>query len=408
VTLAELERLALQNNPTMTAARAAVEAARARARQAGARPNPVIGYTAEEVGIARSLGTRGAHGLFVEQAILMGGKLQLTADVFDRSADEAQIRVDLQERRIVSTVRTLFYQLLMAERRIEVHQRLAALGSETAGVTAQLFNVGAADRPDFLVSEIESRRVQLGLDAARNQIAALRLQLAAATGRPETAIGPLSGSIDAAIPELERDATLQALIETSPQVRAARAAVTRAQAATALARRARSPDLFLRGAALYNRKPAVDGQPVGWEGQIEAGLSIPFSGNESGVAAARAEETVAQAEVTRLQLWLRAQAAGEFADYLTALAAAETYRADIIPRAEQAYTLYLSRYREMAVAYPQVLVSQRTLFELSREYLVHLDTAWRSALRLQGLLAGDGLDMPGPAESGASVSLRMD
>ena len=399
VTLAELEKLAVQANPTMAAARAVVDAARARARQAGAWPNPVIGYVADDLALKGSVTPQGKHGFFVEQSIPLGGKLKLSADVFDRSVVEAQAHVDLQERRILTTVRTLFYELLTAERRITVHERLAALGSEATGVTAQLFNIGAADRPDYLESEIEARRVQLELNGARNRSFALREMLAAAVGRPADTLGRLSGTIDGAIPELERDATIQDLIERSPQVRAARAAVTRAQAVTALARRTTSPDLFLKGGALYNLKPGPDpGRGVGWEGEVEAGLSIPlFNRNQAGVAAARADETVAQAEVTRVQLSLRTQAAGEFATYLTALRAAEAYRAEIIPRAEQAYTLYLARYKEMSAAYPQVLVSQRTLFDMAREYLEHLEAAWRSALRLQGLLVGDGLDMPADA-----------
>jgi hypothetical protein len=49
----------------------------------------------------------------------------------------------------------------------------------------------------------------------------------------------------------------------------------------------------------------------------------------------------------------------------------------------------------MAAAYPQVLVTQRQLLELTGEYLARLDQAWQSALRLQSLLAGDALDAPG-------------
>ena len=48
----------------------------------------------------------------------------------------------------------------------------------------------------------------------------------------------------------------------------------------------------------------------------------------------------------------------------------------------------------MAAAYPQVLVAQRTFFEMSSAYLESLTEAWRAALQLQGLLAGDGLDAP--------------
>ena len=408
LTLARLEQLALENNPTVRAARAAIEAARGRARQAGAWPNPIAGYTGEEITTRGSVDPRGEHGFFVEQTIPLGGKLRLSRSVFERAADEATVRAELQRQRIVSSVRALFYQVLTSERRIEVHERLAALGSEATGVTAQLFNVGAADRPDFLESEIETRRVQLELNAARNQMFALRQQLAAVVGVPDAATRPLAGSIDEVIPELERDTTLQALIERSPQVQAARAAIARTQAQTALARRETFPNVFLRGGAAYNREHGEDTrQPIGWEGQLEAGISIPlFNRNQGGIAAARAEETVAQAELTRLQLALRARAATEFATYLTAIRSAESFRADILPRAEQAYTLYLARYREMGAAYPQVLVAQRGLFEMAREYLNHLEDAWRSALRLQGLLAGDGLDAPDGGAQAVEASMR--
>jgi cobalt-zinc-cadmium efflux system outer membrane protein len=246
-------------------------------------------------------------------------------------------------------------------------------------------------------SEIETRRIQVELNAARNQLFALREQLAAMTGVAAVATRPLAGSIDEAVPDLERDATLQALIERSPQVRAARAAIARTQAATALARRETFPNLFLRGGAAYNREhTASGGRAVGWEGQFEGGVSLPlFNRNQGAILAAGAEEIRAQTELARLELSLRAQAAEGFAEYLTALRSAEVFRAEILPRAEQSYMLYVARYREMAAAYPQVLVAQRTLFEMAREYLTHLDAAWRSALRLQGFLAGDGLEAPG-------------
>jgi cobalt-zinc-cadmium efflux system outer membrane protein len=239
---------------------------------------------------------------------------------------------------------------------------------------------------------------------------ALRLQLAAAIGREDVADRRFAGTIDQLLPDLERAAVMQALVEQSPQMRAARAAVSRAQALTARTRRETFPDLFLRGGMAYNREHGEDtGKPIGWEGQIEGGISIPlFNRNQGGIAAARADEVRAEAELRRVELSLRSRAAAEFATYLTALRAAESYRADILPRAEQAYSMYLTRYREMAAAYPQVLVAQRTLFEMSREYVKQLDAAWRSALRLQGLLAGDGLQSPGTSDDvGDDLAARV-
>jgi cobalt-zinc-cadmium efflux system outer membrane protein len=340
---------------------------------------------------------RGEYGFFVEQTVVLGGKLRLQRDMFNRTADRAMADLELQQQRVLSSVRSLFYEALAQDRRVEVNERLAALASEAVSITAQLFNVGAADRPDFLESEIETRRVQLELNAAKNQAFSTRQQLAAFVGTLEVAGRQLAGSIDDPLPELERAAATQMLIDRSPQMRAARAELARAQAATALARRVTFPDLFVRGGAAYNREQGEHtGRPIGWEGAVEAGVSVPlFNRNRGGIAAARAEELRAQSEVQRLELLLRAQVASEFATYLTAVRDAETYRTEMLPRAEEAFRLYLARYKEMGAAYPQVLVAQRNLFELSSRYLERLEDAWRTALRIQGFLAGTGLESPG-------------
>ena len=407
MTLQELEQLALQHNPTAAAAAAGIDVARGRTRQAGAWPNPLIGYSGEEIKTG-DLDRRGEHGFFVEQTIPLGGKLQLSRDVFQKTIDRAEAVRDLQRLRILSSVRQTFYTILLTERRIQVQERLAALASEAVGVTAQLFNVGAADRPDYLEIEIESRRLQLQLNRSKNELFAVRAQLVALTGVREVVGRPLAGSIDTAIPELEREQILRTLQEQSPELRAARAELERTRAVTARSRRETYPDLFLRGGSAYNREHGEDtGRPIGWEGTLEAGISVPlFNRNAGGIAAARADETRAQAELTRIELALQSRGASQFANYLTALRASEAYRAEILPRAEEAYRLYLSRYREMAAAYPQVLVAQRTFFEMSNEYLESLNDAWRAALQLQGFLAGDGLEPPGgPGEAGETPSI---
>jgi cobalt-zinc-cadmium efflux system outer membrane protein len=395
ITLSELEQLALQNSPTTTAAIAGVDAARARLRQAGTWPNPVIGYSGEEIKTG-TVDRRGEHGFFVEQTVPLGGKLGLSRNVVQETVTQAEAVRDLQRLRILSSVREAFYTVLATERRIEVQEKLAALAFEAVGVTAQLFNVGAADRPDYLEIEIESRRIQLELNRSRNGLIAARSRLAALTGVRDVALRPLAGTIDSGLPELERAGAIRTLLEQSPELRAARAEFERTRAVTARAARESYPDLFLRGGTAYNREHGEDtGRPIGWEGAIEAGIRVPlFNRNAGGVGSARADETRAQAEVTQLELSLEFQAESEFATYVTALRASEAYRSEILPRAEEAYRLYLTRYREMAAAYPQVLVAQRTLFELSMEYLEHLNDAWRSAMRLQGFLAGDGLEAP--------------
>jgi cobalt-zinc-cadmium efflux system outer membrane protein len=66
----------------------------------------------------------------------------------------------------------------------------------------------------------------------------------------------------------------------------------------------------------------------------------------------------------------------------------------MLPRAEQAYRLYRENYQKMAAAYPQVLISQRTLFQLQVDYIQALEEAWQSSLAIRGFGLMDGIAEP--------------
>lgn len=393
LTLADLEQLALKNNPTIAQAAGEVDAARGRAKQAGLLPNPTVGYTGAEISGGPVI-NGGEHGIFVEQTIPLGGKLRLSRQVFERAATEAEALRDVQRQRVLTDVRIQFYTVLAAERRVEIRRELARLGSEAVGVSRQLYNTGAADRTDVLASEIEARQQQVAFESAQNDRFRVWRQLAALVNDASLTPRPLAGSIDAPPPELQRDAIVQQILSQSPELAAARAAVEREQTSLKRARREPMPDLTVRSGPSYNRELLEGmGRPVGWEAAIDVGLTIPlFNRNQGGIAESRAVLTRAEQELTRLQLSLQSRAADVFNEYLTNLRNAETYRTEIVPRAEEAYRLFLARYREMAAAYPQVLVAQRTLFQVSDEYVRSAEMAWMASLQLQGLLLGGGLD----------------
>jgi cobalt-zinc-cadmium efflux system outer membrane protein len=92
-----------------------------------------------------------------------------------------------------------------------------------------------------------------------------------------------------------------------------------------------------------------------------------------------------------------------FRDYNSARLIVQQYKAEMLPRAEQAYRLYQTNYQRMAGAYPQVLISQRTLFQLEAEYVQALDNAWQSALVIRGFGMMDGLSSPVNPMTGVST-----
>jgi outer membrane protein, heavy metal efflux system len=70
---------------------------------------------------------------------------------------------------------------------------------------------------------------------------------------------------------------------------------------------------------------------------------------------------------------------------------AARYRTSVLPKARRAYELYQEKYQSMAQAYPLVLVSQRTLFELEMRSIDALDRAWQNAIALENFGLRDGL-----------------
>jgi cobalt-zinc-cadmium efflux system outer membrane protein len=398
LTLADLEQRALAQHPAIAQAAAQVDAAKGRAAQAGMLPNPTVGYVGDEIS-GGAVNRGGEHGFFVEQTIPLGGKLARGRDVFAREADTAQAATDTERQRVLTAVRRAYRAALIADRRVAVRDQLARLATEAVRTAGQLFNTGVADKPDTLAAEIEAQRAQLALVDAQNMRRRVLRELGLLVGDP--ALAPrassappaftLAGSADEPLPAIAEEAMLAQTLTDSPEIEAARRDTRRADAALGQARREAAPDLVLRAGPRYNRELLErESKPVGWEGSFEVGITLPlFNRNQGGIAAAGAEVARSKAAVRQTELTAAARVADAFAEYDTARRTVDIYQREILPRASEAYALYRRSYEQMAAAYPQVLMAQRTLFQSQDQYLDALDRAWEAAITLQGF----GLDL---------------
>ena len=202
---------------------------------------------------------------------------------------------------------------------------------------------------------------------------------------------------------------MEEILRESPLLKAARTGVQRAQAAVTFERSLGIPDLQARGGLRYNRELLErGGTAVGWEGFADVGIQIPlFNRNQGNVLAARSEASFAEQEVRRLEMVIRSRFSSFFNRYQTARRMVEIYKNEVIPRADQAYQLYLAKFKEMAAAYPQALIAQRTLFQAGIEYVSAVENVWRAVVPLRGYLLTEGLDAPRAFEDRASAEERL-
>ena len=378
--LATLETQALARHPAIRRASADVDAARGRAKQMGAWPNPVIGGSADELRPRES--PSGFYGGFLQQTIPLGGKLSAARAVGDRDVAVAESALAAARQQVVAGVRDRYYHLLVAEERLAVKTRLSDVAAESFVIAKQLFNVGMADQPDVLTAEAEAARVRAELVSAGAARMSAWQQLAAAAADSSLVPQPLGVKLAEALPALDRDTTLARVLSDSGTLQEAVRQSASAKASVDLERRVTRPDLFLRADAGTNREFS-GGRAIGPQYGAEAGLSIPlFNRNHGGIAAATARVLGADATVDDVRLELTARFADVFAQYDGARAMVAAYREEILPRVTRAYDLQLTKYREMAASYPVVLQAQRTLFQMTEQYLDAIDRAWMaSALR---------------------------
>jgi outer membrane protein, heavy metal efflux system len=396
LTLAELEQMALNNNPTLVQAASEIRAATARKLQSGLYPNPTVGYEGEQ--IRGGIQGGGEQGFFVSQDILLGGKLGLNRNIFEQEKKQAEAEAEEQRLRVINSVRMLYSQALAAQEMVDLRHKLAKLAQDAVETSHQLGNVGQADQPDVLQAEVEEEQVELAAVAAeQNQMRVWR-ELAATVGQPKLPLTPLAGNLED-VPEDNPEQWLQTLLQESPAVKIAQLGVLKAEASLARAKREPIPNLQVRGGLEENLEPEpTTNHAVGLQGFAEVGVQIPiFNRDQGSVGAARADVERAQQEVQRVRLVLQERAATLLQNYVTSRSTVEAYRDRMIPRAQKAYELYLKSYRGMAAAYPQVLIAQRTLFQLQTDYITALASLWANSIVLQGFLLTDGLESPSRA-----------
>src|SRR3972149_1195873 len=165
-TLAELESIALANNPTLVQGAAHINAARGKFIQGGLYPNPEVGYGSDEIG---NQGHAGQQGAFIGQKIITAGKLRQNQATASHEISQAQWAYQTQRQRVLNDVRAGYYELLVARRSVELHQQLLRIGQEGLKVAETLLEAKEVSRVDTLQAKIEAESIIIELQNAQNR-----------------------------------------------------------------------------------------------------------------------------------------------------------------------------------------------------------------------------------------------
>ncbi len=345
ITLEDLEKMALEKNPTLVQATAEIAAAKARQLQSGLPPNPTVGYAGDEIRGGAFGG--GEQGAFVSQAFVTGSKLALNRKVTGQDVRIAEMESHEQQLRVMNAVRIAYYRVLSAQEMLDSKKDLVGISSETVKTARQLKNTGQSDESEVLQAEVAQQKLEMDVMLQENMLRQEWRALAAVVGNSSLEMGTVAGYLDRDLPDLDEDKTIETLLRDSPAVAIAQAGVDRANAVLTRARREPIPDLEFRAGLSQDNEfldpPSHRG--VGLIGFAEVGVQLHiFNRNQGSIQAAQSDIQRAKAETTRVELTLRERSAEVLGLYRNSRIMVEQYANQLLPRAQKSYELVSNKY----------------------------------------------------------------
>ena len=393
LTLADVESLACQFNPTLLQARAQVEGIVGKAVQAGLWPNPTLIYAAEQIGVS---GTAGEfHGGLVRQRIVTAHKLDLSREKYLARSRTAEWVALAQQYRVLNDVRIHYFRARGAQEIVGIQQELLK-NAEDAVVTArEMHNVGQATRAEVHQANIRLQHQRLNLLMAENSLRQSIEELVALTGADISAES-LSTSLEGELALINWDEALYRLVEDSPQMAAARAKLEADRLTIRREIAEPVPDIILQGGTGWN---AVESETVS---MAQVMMEVPiFDWNQGTIRQAEADYARQEGEIRRTEQLLRQQLAQTYRNYLTAVQHVRNFQEVILPEAKAAYDLQLQSYEVDRAPWTDVLDAEQQYFLSKVQYVNNLVTWRENEVSIMGFLLHGGLaDPPTPVPPG--------
>ncbi len=379
LTIYDAVRISVERHPVLRQATFNIQAAEGRADQAGRYPNPIVSIMGDEMS-----DRQGAGGIItapqISQEIVLGGKLGLSRAAAQAELSQTSLSLQSQRYRLLTEVRQAYFDVLLAQHRVQALDQLARLAQQSNVNAEALFNKGRIAELDKLSFQTELDRMMADFEAAQRERKAAGHRLAAVMGTPNLLIVSVVGTLEAPLPQYDLDQLRPQVLEVHPDVQAARIGIARAEAALHRAEAEVIPNVTASAGYVRQNQNRSDD----WMFQFSVPVPL-YNRNQGNIVAAQAEVGRATQEVERVQADLAAKLAAAWGQYAAAKQRAERCKTAIRANADRAFKIAQDAYKGGVFEYLRVVQAQRTAAEANLEYIRALGEAWRAASEIAGL-----------------------
>jgi cobalt-zinc-cadmium efflux system outer membrane protein len=391
LTLSDLQRIAYANSPLLRQAASDIEAARGAALQAGAYPNPTLGYESSSIGPSGGP----SAGMFFQQTIKTFGKLKLARAAAMMDLRVAEYAYRRAETDLMYNVRTNYYAVLVAQESVKANRGLVELTDEVYRVMVDRMKGGEGAPYEAVQLKVFSAQARIALVTTRNQRLLAWRQLAAVLGVPHMPPTALDGQINKPVPTLDFERALAHVLTNHTDVLATAPTIEKARHVLRLNEVTPYPDVVVQLGVANDLSP---NGPSRWTVSNQVGVTLPFwDQNKGGIQQAQAALVRANEEPHRVQADLTSRFAEAYRRYEENRILLAMYQQDVLPKQVQAFRLAVKRHfgggpqDAGAPAFNDLVSSEQLLVTAIGNYIPVLQAQWQAVVDVSNFLQTDQL-----------------
>jgi cobalt-zinc-cadmium efflux system outer membrane protein len=386
-TLADFQRMAAANSPTLRQAASDVQAATGNLIQAKTYPNPITSYLVDP---SNNNSTAGVQGGAIDQPIITGGKMRLGVAAAQKALDNAILALKRARNDLSTNVRNAYFAVLVDVETLVVTRAQARLADDIyrLQVGLQKGTQAAPYEPTALRAQAFANRL-----AYKTAIASYIYDwkaLVATIGMQQLPLSEIAGRVDRLIPYYDYDEVLAHVLQNHTDILTARNGVNIAQYNLKIAQVTPIfPNLDVR----YSLEKDFVLGPFGTYQTLALGFPLPvWDQNKGNIIAAQAALVRAGEESHRVQVSLTNGLALAYENYRTNLYSMEYYRRYILPDLVRYYRgVFERRQIEPGASFGDLVFAQQNFSTNVTTYIGILGSLWSSVVSVADYLQTDDL-----------------
>jgi cobalt-zinc-cadmium efflux system outer membrane protein len=278
--LPDLVARALRDNPSLKAAAFQVKSLHSSPAHTWSLDPPQIGvefFQAPVRSFPNPLKNQAEVDYSVQQSFPFPGKLASRIEAEHRHAEMSEAGLAGLKRQVTLRVKTAYYELYLADRRLEFNREDQGLMRRFIEVARKQYEVGLGRQADILRAQSELTRLQadsIGLAQSRQSQAGL---LNALLNRNLEAPMPVARELAPGETEWTLEQILPVLEENHPELRTLRSGIAMRQAQVRVARREYLPDITVGGAYKDMLEPPPHGGALQDYWSVMVAMNVPVA-----------------------------------------------------------------------------------------------------------------------------------